>query len=84
MPKYPKNHKDVEYYVKGRKKRITGTTKATSDFLAIVHETHPDLTISELLDLISNKNQYILNPEAVEILQEHVKLGFGGEIPAWK
>jgi len=37
MPKYPKNYKDVEYYVPGRKRRIAGSTKAASDFLAIVH-----------------------------------------------
>ena len=41
MPKYPKNHKDVEYRVPGRKSRVAGSTKATSDFLAAVHEEHP-------------------------------------------
>ena len=48
MPKYPKNHKDVEYRVPGRKSRVAGSTKATSDFLAAVHEEHPAATIAEL------------------------------------
>lgn len=45
MPRYPKNFKSVEYYVRGRKRRIAGSTKATSDFLALVHSEHPAATI---------------------------------------
>lgn len=55
MPKYPKNHKDVKYYVPQRKTAIAGSTKATSDFLAIVHEENPDLTISQLRQLLVDK-----------------------------
>lgn len=35
MPKYPKNYKDVEYFVPGRKRRVAGSTKAVSDFLSL-------------------------------------------------
>ena len=44
MPKYSKNHKDVEYYVPKRKKRVAGSTRVTSDFLATIHKQHPDFT----------------------------------------
>lgn len=36
MPRYPKNHKDVEYYVRGRKRRVSGSTVATERFLVMV------------------------------------------------
>ena len=60
MPKYPKNYKDVEYYVPGRKRRIAGSTKATSDFLALVHLDHPDATISQLREIITNGTMFRL------------------------
>ena len=68
MPKYPKNHKDVEYRVPGRKSRVAGSTKATSDFLAAVHEEHPAATIAELRAIIT----------------AHIKAGYGGQIPDWR
>lgn len=83
MPKYPKNHKDVEYYVPGRKRRIAGSTKATSDFLALVYLDHPDLNISQLREIITDKAQFILNPEAVAVLDAHIKAGYGNRVPAW-
>lgn len=84
MPKYPKNHKDVEYYVPGRKRRITGSTKATSDFLALVHLDRPGLTISQLREIITDKTQFILNPEAVSVLDAHIEAGYGNHIPVWR
>ena len=69
MPKLPKNFKDVEYYVRGRKRRIAGSTKATSDFLALVHSEHPTATISQLREIITDRTQYILCPEALEVLE---------------
>lgn len=84
MPKYPKNHKDVECYVPGRKRRIAGSTQATSDFLVLVHETHPTLTISQLHAVITDRNRYIPNPEAIEVLEAHIKAGYGDGIPNWR
>lgn len=55
MPKYPKNYKDVEYYVPGGKRRIAGSTKATSDFLTLVHLDHPDATIFQLQERAKKK-----------------------------
>lgn len=84
MPKYPKNHKDVEYYVPGRKKRIAGSTRATSDFLAIMHQDRPTLTIRQLRELISDRTRYIPDPEAIEVLDAHIKAGHGDHVPDWR
>lgn len=84
MPKYPKNHKDVEYHAAGRKKRIAGSTRATSDFLAIVHGEHPAFTIRQLRELVTDRSRYILQPEAVEVLDAHIQAGYGDYIPEWR
>ncbi len=84
MPKYPKNHKDVEYYVPCRKRRVAGSTKATSDFLAIVHETYPTATIAQLREIITDKTRYIRSPEAVEVLAAHIAAGYGDHVPNWR
>ena len=84
MPIYPKNHKDVEYFVPGRKRRIAGSTKATSDFLVMVHEDNPTFTIQQLKELITNRTLYILMPDAVEVLDAYIKLGYGDYIPNWR
>lgn len=84
MPKYPKNHKDVEYFVSGRKKRVAGSTKAVSDFLVLVHEENPTLTIRQLRELITDKSRYIENVDAIVVLDAHIKVGFGDTIPSWK
>lgn len=87
MPKYPKNFKDVTYYAptkaKGeiKLKKITGSTKATSDFLALVHEQYPEATIEELLEIITDKTKFILCPEAVEVLEAHVDKKLGKIVP---
>lgn len=84
MPRYPKNFKDVEYYVPGRKRRVAGSTKATSDFLAQVHKDHPTATISQLREIITDRTQYIFFPEALEVLEAHIKAGYGNRIPNWR
>lgn len=84
MPIYPKNHKDVEYYVPGRKRRLTGSTKATSDFLAMIHEDFPTATIMDIRAIITDKRKYILNPEAVAVLDTHIKAGYGNHVPKWR
>jgi len=84
MPRYPKNHKDVEYFVPGRKHRVAGSTRATSDFLAIVHEEHPTATIAQLREIITDKTRYIREPEAVEVLAAHIAAGYGDRIPDWR
>ena len=84
MPKYPKNHKDVEYHVPGRKRRIAGSTKAASDFLAIVHEENPTATIAQLREIITDKTRYIREPEAVAVLVAHIAAGYGDHVPNWR
>lgn len=83
MPKYPKNHKDVEYHVPSRKRRIAGSTKATSDFLALVHLDHPDFTIFQLREVITNRTVFIQNPETVAVLNAYIVAGYGNHVPAW-
>lgn len=84
MPRYPKNFKDVEFFVPGRKKRVAGSTKATSDFLVMVHEMYPALTIRQLRAIITDRTKFNYQPEAVEILDAHIKAGFGDYVPYWK
>lgn len=84
MPRYPKNHKDVEYYVPGRKRRVAGSTVATRDFLAIVHEENPRATIAQLHEIITDKTRYIREPEAIEVLEAHIAAGCGNRVPDWR
>ena len=84
MPKYPKNYCDVEYYVSGRKRRIAGSAVATKNFLVMVHQENPTINIRELRELITDKTRYILFPDAVEVLDAHIKIGFGDHIPDWR
>jgi len=84
MPRYPKNHVDVEYHVPGRKRRVAGSTKATSDFLAIVHLDHPAATISQLREIITDKTKFIISPDAVAVLDAHIRAGYGDYIPNWR
>lgn len=81
IPKYTKNYKDIEYYVPGRKRNITGSTKAVYYFLVIVHEEYPKLTIRQLKELITDRNKYILQPEQVDVLDSYIKAGFGNHVP---
>lgn len=75
---------DVEYHVPGRKRPVSCSTRATSDFLAIVHEDHPGATIEELRDMISDRSQFIPEPEALKVLDDHIKAGYGSNIPNWR
>lgn len=84
MPKYPKNHKDAEYYVRGRKKRVAGSTRAVNDFLVLIHQENPELTIRQIRELITDRSRYIVNLEAVEVLDAHIKAGYGDCIPSWE
>ena len=84
MPKFPKNYQDVEYYVPERKRKIAGSTKAASDFLVIIHQENPTFTIQQIRELITNRNKYILYPDAVEVLAAYIKAGYGDYIPKWK
>lgn len=84
MPKYPKSHKDVEYYAPGRKRWIAGSTRATSDFLALVHADYPNATILQLRALLTDRSRYILEPEAVAVLDAYIAKGYGDHVPNFK
>ena len=88
MPKYPKGHTDISYYPhirpKGKKiRKVAGSTTATNDFLVIIHKEYPDLTISQIRDLLLDKTKYIYNPEAIAVLDAYIGIGEGDVIPGW-
>lgn len=89
MPKFPKGQQDVDFYAHNAKpgkkpRRLAGSTKATNDFLVIVHEQHPNKTISQLRDLLLDKTQFIYYPEAVAVLDAYIKAGEADIIPNWR
>jgi hypothetical protein len=80
---------DVQYYVMDRKakygrKIVAGSTKATNDLLVIIHEEYPTFTIKQLKALLTDRTQFIYNPEAVAVLDAYIKAGHGDRIPNWK
>ena len=80
---------DVHYYIRDRKykrgyKIIAGSTKATNDLLVIVHEEYPNFTVNQLKTLLTDRRQFIYNPEAVAVLDAYIKAGWGNQIPNWK
>lgn len=82
MPKYPKGHTDVAFYSSKRKK-IAGSTTATNDFLVIIHEDHPEMTISQLKELLLDKTKFIYHPEAIAVLDAYIEAGEGDTVPMW-
>lgn len=45
---------------------------------------NPPLTVSQLRELITDKTKFILDPEAVAVLDAHIKAGYGDHIPNWR
>lgn len=89
MPKRSKMIKgDVVYYAPPQKGRqlmcIAWSTTATSHFLGIVHEDYPDHTIRQLYELLSDKSQFLSNPEALRVLREYIDKGYGDVVPNFK
>lgn len=82
--KYPKNHSDVMYFVPGRKRQIAGSTKSTSDILAIAHKENPTFTIRQLHKLMTDQSKYIFDSEVVGVLDAHISAGYGDIIPDWR
>ncbi len=82
--KSPKLGGDAAYYDTRGSRPIAYSTVATMNFLSLVHTQYPELTIRQLRDLITDKREYILNPETVAVLDAHIKKGHGDEIPAWR
>ena len=81
-----KNRNDATFYAhtKKRKKPIAGSTTATSLFLVAVHEEHPTFTVAQLRELLTDKTQYILEPDAVAVLDAYIKIGESNIIPNWR
>lgn len=72
------------YHVPGRKRPVAESTVATGHFLAIVHEDHPTATISQIREIITDKRKFILDPEAVAVLDAHIEAGYGDQILNWR
>ena len=69
---------------KSRFKIVTWSTTATSKFLGIVHEDYPDYTVRQLYKLLSDKSQFLSNPEALRVLREYIDKGYGDVVPNFK
>ena len=67
----------------GRKKKIAGSTKAVNDFLVLVYKENPEMTINQLKTLITDPSKYIKNPDAIAVMDAHIKAGFGDTVPSW-
>lgn len=74
----------TDYHVPGRKRRVAESTVATGCFLAIVHQDNPTATISQIREIITDETKYIICPEAVAVLDAHIKAGYGDHIPNWR
>lgn len=77
---------DVEFYAhSGKRKRpIAESTVATNLFLVTVHQEHPDFTVAQLRALLTDRTRYILEPEAVAVLDAYIKVGEGDIVPNWE
>lgn len=53
-------------------------------FLVLVHETYPEATISRLKELLTDRSKFILNPEAVAVLDAYITRGYGDYVPEWR
>lgn len=87
MPKIPKSIKgDVAFYSPNSKRKspIVYSTKATSDFLAIVASMNTDATVQELREILTDKTKWILNTEAVKVCDAYIEKGFGTWVPQWR
>ena len=69
---------------KQRKIPIAWCTKATGDFLVLLHKMHPDEDILSLWVRLCDRTQFIYNPEAIEVLEKHIEYGEGNLVPLWK
>ncbi len=84
MPRRRRNCPDIEFFAPGRKRRIAGSTKATNDFLVLVHKQNSNATIAELRAILTNRNIWLLNPGAVAVLDAYIRAGFGNYVPDWR
>lgn len=75
---------DVEYFVPGRERPVAGSTVATSDFLAVVHDLNPDATVAELRAILTDRSKWLPNPEAIAVLDAHIGAGCGDYVPNWR
>ena len=75
---------DVHYHVPGKKRPVSGSSKATSDFLAIIHEQNPTATIAQLRAIITDRSLWLPNPEAIAVLDAHIKAGYSDFVPNWR
>lgn len=82
MPKIKRN--DVEYYVRGRKKPIAYSTKATSDFLVMISKQHPNMTIAEIRKELADSNKWIPNYEAIAVIDKYLEYESEDYIPVFR
>lgn len=86
MGKRKRIKNDISFFAHdpNRKKPITWSTQATNDFLVLIHNAYPGLSIGQLRDMLMDKTQFIYNPEAIAVLDAYIRVGEKEEIPNWK
>lgn len=65
-------------------RKVSESTTATGDFLALVHEMHPTATIGQIREIITDKRQFIFEPEAVKVCDDYIKAGCANNVPNWR
>lgn len=93
MPRFPKGFLGANFWhpfkvvrLRGKllRKNIADCTIANMNMLILFHEQNPTATISELKEIISDRNRYVYFPECIEILDKHIKEGLEYWIPDWR
>lgn len=83
MAKKTRPRGGVEFYVKGRKRPIAYSTLVVSNSLALLHEEHPSLTISQLRELLADESKYVGVYDDLAVLDAHIACGHGDDVPNW-
>ena len=84
MAKHRRSIRDMEHRVADKKRPVAGSSMATSDFLAIIHEQNPTATIAQLRAIITDRSLWLPNPEAIAVLDAHIKAGYSDFVPNWR
>lgn len=83
MAEQSKSKREAFYYIPGRSQAVTWSTKATSEFLALVHRQHPGATISQLREILTSEDNTTLHSAAVAVLNAYIRAGQSDYIPDW-
>lgn len=49
-----------------------------------MHEMHPTATIGQIREMITDKRQFIFDPEAAKVCDDYIKAGCANNVPNWR